>query len=142
MTDIKNIMKVLPHAYPFLLIDRIKEYESNKFAVATKNVTINEPYFCGHFPNNPIMPGVLILEAMAQTGAYAILSEDNSSNNLAIFTGVKNAKFRKKVIPGDVLTLKATLTNMRNKFGVAKCFAYVEENLVAEAEISFIIQQD
>ena len=142
--DINAILKALPHRYPFLLIDRILEYEKEKRIVGIKNVTFNEPFFQGHFPGRPIMPGVLIIEAMAQLGGVLLLQEhDLKERGLVYLVGIDNAKFRKTVIPGDqlrivvdVLRYKYTICKMRGE-------AFVNETLVAEAEFltSLVVQE-
>lgn len=134
-----DIQKILPHRYPFLLVDRIVEIEEGKRAVGIKNVTINEPFFQGHFPENPIMPGVLIVEAMAQVGAVAILSLEEYKGRLAVFTGIERMKFRKQVIPGDTLIMEAELTALKMGVGKAKVCAKVNEKIAAEGELMFAI---
>lgn len=131
-----DIMKVLPHRYPFLLVDRITEFETGKRIIGTKNVTINEPCFLGHFPDHPIMPGVLILEAMAQVGGvYAILAKEVGENQVPYFVGIDKAKFRKPVLPGDVLMLELELLKVRRGIYNFKGTARVDGQLVAEAEL-------
>jgi 3-hydroxyacyl-[acyl-carrier-protein] dehydratase len=131
-----DIMKLLPHRYPFLLVDRITEFEAGKIIVGQKNVTINEPCFLGHFPDHPIMPGVLILEAMAQVGGvYAILAKEVGENQVPYFVGIDKAKFRKPVLPGDVLCLKLELLKVRRGIYNFKGTATVDGKLVAEAEL-------
>ena len=137
--DINEIQSVIPHRYPFLLIDRIIEIDPFKRIVALKNVSINEPYFNGHFPHHPVMPGVLILEALAQTGAIALLSMPENSGRLVLFGGVRHARFRRQVTPGDVLTLSCELAALRGSAGFGKVTASVEGQLAAEAEISFVL---
>ena len=138
--NITEIMEILPHRYPFLLVDKIIDFdEENKRAVGIKNVTMNEPFFQGHFPGKPIMPGVLILEAMAQVGAVIILKSPEFSGKIAVFTGVDSMKFRRQVIPGDTLRMEASLTKMRGSMGKAEVCAYVGESLAAKGEISFAI---
>lgn len=134
-----DIQKILPHRYPFLLVDRIVEIEEGKRAIGIKNVTINEPFFQGHFPNNPIMPGVLIVEAMAQVGAVAILSLEEYKGRLAVFTGIERMKFRKQVVPGDTLTMEAELTALKMGIGKAKVCAKVNDKIAAEGELMFAI---
>ena len=136
--DIKEIMEIIPHRYPFLLIDRVDSLEENKI-VAIKNVTMNEYFFQGHFPVEPVMPGVLIIEALAQAGAVALLSKDEFKGKIAYFGGINNAKFRKKVVPGDTLTLEVELTKIRSMAGVGKGIAYVDGKKVAEAELTFMV---
>ncbi len=141
MIDIKEIMDVIPHRPPFLLIDRILEAEEGKYVVAQKNVTMNEPFFVGHFPGEPVMPGVLIIEALAQAGAYAILSMEENRGKIAFFGGIKNAKFKKKVIPGDVLNLKIELTKIRGPVGVGEAVATVDGEVCASATLTFVVDQ-
>lgn len=131
-----DIMKILPHRYPFLLVDRITEFEAGKRIIGKKNVTINEPCFLGHFPEHPIMPGVLILEAMAQVGGvYAILAKEVGENQVPYFVGIDKAKFRKPVLPGDVLILALELLKVRRGIYTFKGTATVDGKLVAEAEL-------
>ena len=131
-----DIMKILPHRYPFLLVDRITEFEAGKRIIGKKNVSINEPFFLGHFPEHPIMPGVLILEAMAQVGGvYAILAKEVGENQVPYFVGIDKAKFRKPVLPGDVLTLELELLNVRRGIYNFKGTATVDGKRVAEAEL-------
>lgn len=131
-----DIMKLLPHRYPFLLVDRITEFEAGKRIIGKKNVTINEPFFLGHFPEHPIMPGVLILEAMAQVGGvYAILAKEVGENQVPYFVGIDKAKFRKPVLPGDVLKLELELLKVRRGIYNFKGTAKVDGKLVAEAEL-------
>jgi 3-hydroxyacyl-[acyl-carrier-protein] dehydratase len=131
-----DIMKLLPHRYPFLLVDRVVEFEAGKRIVGIKNVTINEPFFQGHFPEHPIMPGVLILEAMAQVGGvYAILGNEVGENQVPYFVGIDNAKFRKPVLPGDVLRLELELITKRRGIYTFNGKATVDGKLVAQAEL-------
>lgn len=139
MLDINEIKKILPHRYPFLLVDRIEEMEPGVKAVGYKNVTVNEPFFQGHFPEYPVMPGVLLIEALAQVGAVAILSLEENKGKLAFFGGIKNAKFRKQVIPGDVVKLETEIIKCKGPMGIGKAVATVDGKLAAEAEISFMI---
>jgi len=137
MFDIKTILEYLPHRYPFLLIDRVIEFEEKKRIVALKNVTINEPFFHGHFPDNPVMPGVLIMEALAQTGGILCLKSMNvkKGHALVYLMGMDKVKFRKPVIPGDQLRLEVDALKIHTggwKLGVK---AFVESNLVAEGII-------
>jgi 3-hydroxyacyl-[acyl-carrier-protein] dehydratase len=138
--DIQDILGLLPHRYPFLLIDRIIEFERMKRVVALKNVTINEPYFQGHFPGAPIMPGVLVIESMAQAGAVLMLSEmPDRENKLAVFTGIDNAKFRSQVVPGDQLRIEVDVLNFRSRFGKMAGKAYVGDKLACEATLTCMI---
>ena len=137
--DIKEIMEIIPHRYPFLFVDKILELTPGESAIGIKNVSIDEPFFQGHFPAEPVMPGVLILEAMAQVGAVAVLSLPEMKGKIAYFAGVKEAKFRKKVVPGDTLRMEVKMTSLRSRFGVSEAKAYVGEDLVCEATLSFIL---
>lgn len=139
MLSSKEIQKILPHRYPFLLVDKIDELEPGKRAVGYKNVSINEYFFQGHFPGEPIMPGVLIIEALAQVGAVALLSMDEFKGKLAFFGGIKNARFRRKVVPGDVIRLEVEIISMRGPAGFGKGVALVDGKKVAEAELTFAI---
>jgi 3-hydroxyacyl-[acyl-carrier-protein] dehydratase len=139
MMDINKIMEVLPHRSPFLLVDRIVEVEAGKRSVGIKNVTINEPFFQGHFPGYPVMPGVLIIEAMAQVGAVALLSMPEYQGKLALFAGIDGARFRRQVVPGDQLTFEVEVLKLRGKIGKSKAKASVDGQIVAEAELMFAI---
>ncbi|WP_407928956.1 3-hydroxyacyl-ACP dehydratase FabZ [Heliobacterium mobile] len=135
----QDIQGILPHRPPFLLIDKVIELEVGKSAVALKNVTINEPFFQGHFPGHPVMPGVLILEAMAQTGAVALLKMPEYEGRIALFAGVDGVRFRRQVMPGDTLRLEVELTALRKSIGKGVGKAYVEDQLACEAELTFAI---
>ena len=137
--DIKDIMNTIPHRSPFLLVDRIEEMEEGKRIVGKKCVTYNEPFFAGHFPQEPVMPGVLIVEAMAQAGAVAILSMDEFKGKTAYFGGIKNANFKKKVVPGDVLRLEVSIEKLKRNAGIGVGTAYVGDKVAAQAEIIFMI---
>ncbi len=139
MLNVTEIQKIIPHRYPFLLVDKIIEMEPGVSAVGIKNVTVNEPFFQGHFPGQPIMPGVLIAESLAQVGACAILALPENKGKIGVFTGINNFKFRKQVVPGDVLTLKAELTAFRRGMGKANVEATVDGKIAAAGEISFAI---
>lgn len=138
--DINAIQKILPHRYPFLLVDKITHLELDKKVIGIKSVTINEPFFMGHFPGQPVMPGVLIIEAMAQTGGILMLNSFiDPSSKLVYFMGINNAKFRKPVVPGDQLILEAELINKKSKIVKIRAKAYVGQNLVAEADLTAAI---
>jgi 3-hydroxyacyl-[acyl-carrier-protein] dehydratase len=140
MFDIKQIMEIIPHRPPFLLVDRILECESGVRAVGIKSVTMNEPFFVGHFPGEPIMPGVLIVEALAQVGAVALLSADHNRGKLALFAGINEFRFRGKVTPGDQLRLELTVTRSKGAIGKGNAVASVDGQVVAEGELIFAIQ--
>ena len=137
--DIKEIMSIIPHRQPFLLIDRVEQIVEGEKVIATKNVSYNEPFFAGHFPQEPVMPGVLIIEALAQTGAVCALSADEYKGKIAFLGGVNKAKFRGKVVPGDVLTLEVEMIKVKGPVGVAQGTATVDGKKVASAEITFMI---
>ena len=138
--DIQEIMGFLPHRYPFLLIDRIVEFERTKRVVAIKNVTINEPFFQGHFPGAPIMPGVLVIEAMAQAGAVLMLSEiPDREKKLAVFTGIDNAKFRSSVTPGDQLRIEVDVLSFKTRAGRMEGKAYIDGKLACQATLTCMI---
>ena len=137
--NVMEIMDCIPHRYPFLLLDGVEITEPGKKAEGTKNVTINELFFQGHFPQEPVMPGVLILEALAQVGAVLLLSEEAFKGKTAYFAGVNQARFRRKVVPGDVLKLEIEITKLRSSIGIGKGVATVNGEKAAEAEIMFSI---
>lgn len=137
--DIKEIMNILPHRYPFLLVDKIIEIEAGKKAVGIKNVSMNEPFFQGHFPNYPVMPGVLIAEALAQLGAVAVLSCDEYRDKLPVFAGMDKFRFRRQVMPGDQLRLEADIIRLRGTIGKGSVKATVEGEVAAEGEILFAL---
>ncbi|HIW94124.1 MAG TPA: 3-hydroxyacyl-ACP dehydratase FabZ [Candidatus Flavonifractor merdipullorum] len=138
--DIQQIMEILPHRPPFLLVDKIIACEPGKSATGIKCVTMNEPFFTGHFPGHPVMPGVLILEALAQAGAVAALSLEENKGKLALFGGVKHARFKRQVVPGDVLELTCELIDRRGPVGYGKAVARVDGKIAAQAELTFVIQ--
>ncbi len=134
--DIKAILDLLPHRYPFIMVDRVLEFERGKTITALKNVTMGEPFFQGHFPGEPVMPGVLILEGMAQAGSVlAYLSTDTIEGKLVFFAGLDNVRFRKVVLPGDQLIFKLELTRQKSKVTKMKGKAYVDDVLVTEADL-------
>ncbi|MCK9615406.1 MAG: UDP-3-O-acyl-N-acetylglucosamine deacetylase [Candidatus Omnitrophica bacterium] len=135
----EEIMKLLPHRYPFLLVDRIIDMEKLKRAVGIKNVTMNEYFFQGHFPGRPVMPGVLIIEAMAQVGGVLMLSSEENKGKLAYFMAANNAKFRRTVVPGDQLVIEVVAGKVRSKTGTVHAKAFVDEKLAAEAELMFAL---
>lgn len=135
----KEIMEILPHRQPFLLIDTVEELEPGVRAVARKCVTYNEPYFAGHFPKKPVMPGVLLIEALAQTGAVAILSMEENHGKTAYFAGINGAKFKHKVVPGDVLLLETEIIKQKGPIGVGKATARVDGEIACVAELTFAI---
>ena len=138
--DINEIMSIIPHRQPFLLIDRIESMEEGKSITALKNVSYNEPFFAGHFPQEPVMPGVLIVEALAQTGAVAILSKPENKGKIAYFASINNAKFKNKVVPGDTLTLEVEIIKEKGPMGVGKAKATNQDGKVAViAELTFAV---
>ena len=135
--DIQEIFRILPHRFPFLLIDRVLDIQRQKSITAIKNVTINEPFFAGHFPNLPIMPGVLIVEAMAQAGGVLLLTEyHDRDEKLVLFTGIERARFRRPVVPGDQLRIEVRVKVWKGTAGRMEGKAYVGDKLVAEANVS------
>lgn len=135
----KEIMDIIPHRYPFLLIDTIEEMEPGVRALGRKCVSVNEPFFQGHFPGNPVMPGALIIEALAQVGAVALLSQPDWKGKTAYFAGIDKARFRRKVTPGDVLVLETTIIKVKGPIGVGRAKATVNNETAAEAELTFAI---
>lgn len=140
MLGIEEIKKILPHRAPMLLIDRVEELNPGVSAVAYKAVSYNETFFLGHYPDYPVMPGVLIVEALAQTGAVAVMSCEKFQNKLAFFGGIDKVKFRKQVTPGCLLRLETEIIKMKGPIGVGKGKAYVDDQLMVEAEITFVIK--
>lgn len=139
MTHEWDIQSVLPHRYPFLLVDKMLEVVPGQLAKGLKNVTINEPFFQGHFPGYPVMPGVLIVEAMAQVGAFAILSMEGNDDKLALFTGIDNLRFKKQVVPGDTLHLEMEITKIRGPIGKGRGTATVDGKVVAAGDLMFAL---
>jgi len=139
MLQAKQIMDIIPHRYPFLLVDRVIELEPGRRAVGIKNVTANEPQFTGHWPGNPVMPAVLILEAMAQVGGIALLSQPENEGMLALFGGVDGARFRRQVLPGDQLRIEVEIVRSRGRIGKARGVATVDGEVAAEAELLFAV---
>ncbi len=139
MLGVKEIEEIIPQRPPFLFVDQIEELEPGVRAVGYKMVTMNEPFFLGHFPEEPIMPGVLIIESLAQTGAVAILSMEENKGKNAFFGGVNRAKFRRKVVPGDRLRLECEIVKNKGPMGVGKCTATVDGELAAECELVFAL---
>lgn len=135
----KEIMEIIPHRQPFLLIDTIEELEPGKRAVAKKCVSYNEPFFNGHFPGEPVMPGVLIVEALAQAGAVAILSQPDFKGKTAYFGAINNAKFKQKVVPGDVLMLELEVIKVKGPIGVGKATATIDGKVAVQAELTFAV---
>ena len=135
----KEILDIIPHRHPFMLLDTIEELEQGVRAVGKKCVSFNEPYFAGHFPGNPVMPGVLIIEALAQTGAVAMLGLPEWNGKTAYFVGIDKAKFKQKVVPGDVLMLETKIVRVKGPIGVGEAVATVNGTVVAKAELTFAI---
>ena len=136
----QEIKEIIPHRYPFLLVDRILEIDEGKRAVGLKNVSINEPFFQGHFPDYPVMPGVLIVEAMAQVGAIAVLSMEGNKGKIGFLAGLDKCRFKRQVVPGDQLLLEVDITRMKGPIGKGKGRATVNGELACEAEITFAIK--
>ncbi|MBN8210322.1 3-hydroxyacyl-ACP dehydratase FabZ [Bacillus sp. NTK071] len=140
MLDSQDIKSIIPHRYPFLLVDRILEVEEEVRAVGIKNVTANEEFFNGHFPDYPVMPGVLIVEALAQVGAVAMLKKEENQGKLAFFTGIDKCRFKKQVKPGDQLRLEVEIIRIKGPIGKGKATATVDGEVAAEAEIMFALK--
>ncbi|HBA55166.1 3-hydroxyacyl-ACP dehydratase FabZ [Syntrophorhabdus aromaticivorans] len=142
MIDINEIVTLLPHSYPFLLVDRVLEFEAGKRVVGIKNITFNEPFFTGHFPGRPIMPGVLIVEAMAQAGGILAFKSFPDMKGTVLFLGIDNARFRKPVIPGDQLKLQVEVVRHKKEVWIFEGQALVDDEIVAEARIMAMLKQD
>jgi len=142
MMDINEIQAILQHRYPFLLVDRVLELEPGKRAVGLKNVTVNEPFFMGHFPGNPIMPGVLIVEAMAQVGGVLLLATTGNEGKLALFAGIDKMRFRRPVLPGDQLRTEVTLLKVKGRIGRVGVIGTVDGEVAAEGEYIFALVPD
>lgn len=142
MLGIKEIEQILPHRHPFLLIDKVESYEPGEYAVAYKSVTFHEDFFQGHFPNEPVMPGVLTIEALAQTGAIAILSKEENKGKLAFFGGINKCKFKGKVVPGDQLRLETRIIKQKGPIGIGEAVASVDGKVVVSAELTFVVQSN
>lgn len=139
MLNCIEIQKIIPHRYPFLLVDQIETFEPGKSAVGIKSVSVNEPFFQGHFPGNPIMPGVLIVEALAQVGAVALMSLEENKGKLAVFAGIDEVRFKRQVIPGDQLRLEVELHTFRRGIGKGSATAYVGEELACKGTLMFAV---
>ncbi|MCY8231354.1 3-hydroxyacyl-ACP dehydratase FabZ [Priestia endophytica] len=139
MLDIEQIKEIIPHRYPFLLVDRVLEVEEGKKAIGIKNVSANEDFFNGHFPTYPVMPGVLIVEALAQVGAVAMLMKEENRGRLAFFAGIDNCRFKRQVRPGDQLRLEVEMVRFRGAVGKGKAVATVDGELVCETDIMFAL---
>ncbi|MBR4965609.1 MAG: 3-hydroxyacyl-ACP dehydratase FabZ [Lachnospiraceae bacterium] len=138
--NINEIMKIIPHRYPFLLVDKITDYEPGVWAKGIKCVSANEMQFMGHFPDYPVMPGVLMIEAMAQTGAVAILSMEENKGKIAFFGGIKNARFRSQVFPGDVMEMEVKIIKQKGPIGIGEGTVTVNGKVAVNAELTFAVQ--
>lgn len=139
MLDVNGIMEIIPQRAPFLMIDKVEDFVPGESAIAYKNVCINEPHFAGHFPGNPIMPGVLIVEALAQTGAVAILSKEENKGRNALFGGIDKLKFKKQVKPGDTLKLEVKIIKQKGPIGIGEAIATVDGEVACKGELTFAI---
>lgn len=139
MLNIEQIKEIIPHRYPFLLVDKVLELDPGKKAVGIKNVTMNEPFFQGHFPDYAVMPGVLIVEALAQVGAVSVLSLEENKGKLAFFAGIDNFRFKEQVRPGDTLVLEVEMTTLRRGIGKGHAVARVGDKVAAEGDLMFAL---
>lgn len=139
MLDINQIKTMLPHRYPFLLVDRVLELVPKQRLVALKNVTVNESFFNGHFPQRPVMPGVLIIESMAQAAGLVMLSEEEHKGKIPYFTGIDNARFRRTIVPGDQIIIEIDVIKIKGNVGRAKAVAKVDNQVATEAELMFVM---
>lgn len=137
--DSNQIQEILPHRYPFQLVDKVTDYEPGKWAKGIKCVSVNEMQFCGHFPGEHVMPGVLVIEALAQVGAIAILSEEENKGKIAFFAGIKNARFKRQIKPGDVIEMECELTDRKGPIGNGKAVAKVDGKVAVMAELTFAV---
>lgn len=137
--NIKEVMDTIPHRYPFLLVDRVDHLEPGVKAIATKNVTMNEEYFQGHFPGNPIMPGVLIVEALAQVGAITVKSLEEHKDKLVVFAGIDDLRFKRQVVPGDTLRLEVEITVLKRGIGKGNAVAYVGDEVAVKGQLMFAL---
>ena len=137
--DVKQIEEILPHRHPFLLVDYIEDYVPREYAVGYKCVTFREDFFKGHFPQQPVMPGVLIVEALAQTGAVAILSQEENKGKIAFFGGIDKCRFKKKVVPGDKIRLETKIIRQKGPVGIGEAVATVDGKVAVKAELTFMI---
>ncbi len=139
--DLKGIMEIIPHRHPFLLIDKVEDYEPGQYCIAYKNITYDESFFRGHFPEYPITPGVLMVEALAQAGAVAILSQEEFKGKIAVFAGIDNCKFKKQIVPGDTVRLETKITQVRGPVGVGEAEATVDGKTAVKCTLKFAIVQ-